>query len=1050
MPHPPATVQTRLDNIVASLGAAVTTFDVVSKSLKTPFLQPISNTLHSLLTIMQVKFRNSSFLLVFTETCQTVKRNQDECTQMLEQIHELLYAVIWVHVKSDTGGELSPMITLHKVHTFVEAEQEKSKIKQFFRQGEMRTLLKACHRGLDQALDVFKVQGAKILSDVADMQQHAQKTHQEVLELISALSEGNSECGSSISRVLSSSHNSSNSFSLLPSEPKIFHGRELEVSTIIQQLNQPIPRIAILGGGGMGKTTLARAILCHPEISAKYQQHRFFVACDAASSCVHLAALIGAHVGLKPGQDLTKPVIRYFSGSPPSLLILDNLETIWEPREWHADVEKFLALLEDIEHLVLIITMRGAERPANVRWTHPFLKPLKPLAQEAARKTFIDIVDDGYAVEDMDKILLLADNMPLAIDLIAHLVDYDGLESVMHHWETEKTSLLSEGHNKGSNLDLSISMSLESPRLASVPHACDLLSLLSMLPDGLSDIELLQTQFPIENILACKAALLRTSLAYIDDQKRLKALVPIREYMQKMHPPIAHMIQPLMKHFIHLLEIHSTYHGTVSSPAIVARIALNLANIQNVLIDGLKQDNPDLVSTIECACQFERFIRQTGHGPGQLIHQIQKVLPQPRDYRLEVYFILALLGQKVGNEEDVVNQAIKCLPHLDDPDLKSGNTNRQSDLLATLASLKWQTGAYSTAQEHASESQRLAKISGNLFCEAWALHVECGCWYALGNYNHSMLLANRARNLLSLCAMSGGELDLATLNDQAEIHLLKSEYVEARGIRTQILWTAPIEQNQYHHALTLLNISQIDIELGTLSDGVYRNIDTAKQLFSCMQYSMGFIWCDMIMAALNVNQGDLLKARSLFQICLESAWGKETEAISYCLEKLGNASLWLAVDHASYHWTVTFLVHSLKLKQKLEIHKALQFLGDVYLANGDQETAVSLFTVALEGFTKMDVHCSRAECILRLGDISELHGDLSKAAELWKTARPLFERSSQAKQIGHIDERLARMSNLLEHHSDPFIQLSALNALTTLERMHVERKDDIQLTLIPT
>ncbi|KAJ7466408.1 hypothetical protein FB451DRAFT_1485304, partial [Mycena latifolia] len=356
---------------------------------------------------------------------------------------------------------------------------------------------------------------------------------------------------------------------------------------IMQQLNQPIPRVAILGGGGMGKTSLARAILHHPEITAKYQQCRFFVAGDAASSSVHLASLIGAHVGLKPGQDLRQPVVQYFACSPPSLLILDNLETIWEPRESRADVEKFLALLEDIEQLALIITMRGTERPANIRWTRPFFEPLKPLAQDAARRTFIDIVDDGYAVEDIDKILLLADNMPLAIDLIAHLVDYDGFDSVMHHWETERTSLLSDGHNKGSNLELSISLSLESPRLASVHHARELLSLLSMLPDGLSDVELQQSKLPVQSVLACKAALICTSLAYTDDEKRLKALVPIREYMQKMHPPLAAMVQPLRQHFSQLLEVYENYHGTASNPEIVARITLNFTNIQNALVKGL-------------------------------------------------------------------------------------------------------------------------------------------------------------------------------------------------------------------------------------------------------------------------------------------------------------------------------------------------------------------------------------------------------------------------------------------------------------------------------
>ncbi|KAJ7829606.1 P-loop containing nucleoside triphosphate hydrolase protein, partial [Mycena leptocephala] len=333
----------------------------------------------------------------------------------------------------------------------------------------------------------------------------------------------------------------------LPSEPKIFHGRDSELSDILHLFSQGKPRIAILGAGGMGKTSLARAVIHHTEITERYNQHRFFVACDPAATQVELAALIGAHVGLKPEKDLTRPVIQYFSSSSDCLLILDNLETLWDPVESRGKIEEFLSLLTSVDHLALVITMRGAERPAKVAWTHPFLPTLKSLEQDAARQTFIDIADSTHDPKEVDKVLSLTDNMPLAINLVAHLVDSEGCAHVLSRWEEEKTSLISDGNNRRSNLDLSISLSLSSPRLN--PHSKDLLSLLSMLPDGLSDVELVQSKLPIDNILSCKATLVGTALAYSDEHKQLKILVPIREYMQKIQPPGNHLIRPLLKHF---------------------------------------------------------------------------------------------------------------------------------------------------------------------------------------------------------------------------------------------------------------------------------------------------------------------------------------------------------------------------------------------------------------------------------------------------------------------------------------------------------------------
>jgi hypothetical protein len=113
----------------------------------------------------------------------------------------------------------------------------------------------------------------------------------------------------------------------------------------------------------MGKTSLARAVLHHEDVTSRYGQHCFYVACDSATTKVELAALIGAQLGLKPGKDLTRPVLRYFSSASPVLLILDNLETLWEPVESRDETEEFLIQLTDLNHLALMVCICPVYKP---------------------------------------------------------------------------------------------------------------------------------------------------------------------------------------------------------------------------------------------------------------------------------------------------------------------------------------------------------------------------------------------------------------------------------------------------------------------------------------------------------------------------------------------------------------------------------------------------------------------------------------------------------------------------------------------------------------
>jgi hypothetical protein len=253
-------------------------------------------------------------------------------------------------------------------------------------------------------------------------------------------------------------------------------------------------------------------------------------------------------------------------------------------------------------------------------------------------------------------------------------VDVEGCSSVLSRWETERTSVISEGYDKKSNLDVSVSLSLSSPRIKAVPQAQELLSLLSMLPDGLSDVELLQSKLPIVDIRNCKTTLIQTALAYLDDKKQLKALVPIREYMRKFHPPRNKLLKPLFKHFHELLELHKDFGGTEMISATVRQISSNLANIQGLLQNKLQKGHPDLTDNVLSALYLNHFTRLTGQGTIPVLGQLHKILPHPCDHQLEASLIVEHFGSShivpISDPETLVAQALEHFEHFEDSDLK--------------------------------------------------------------------------------------------------------------------------------------------------------------------------------------------------------------------------------------------------------------------------------------------------------------------------------------------------------------------------------------------
>ncbi|KAJ7717786.1 hypothetical protein B0H16DRAFT_1610248, partial [Mycena metata] len=151
MARRPTAAEVRINNITACLTpqAVLALLNDLNDVFEPPFIKPIFRTTQALLSGLQ-----------------NVKTKKNQCFRLVERIHQVLYTIIYLHLRSETVGSLSPAtledvstfaVTLQKIYTFIEIQQHGNKIKQFFRQGKVDGLLRDCFAGLDHTLEVFKV-----------------------------------------------------------------------------------------------------------------------------------------------------------------------------------------------------------------------------------------------------------------------------------------------------------------------------------------------------------------------------------------------------------------------------------------------------------------------------------------------------------------------------------------------------------------------------------------------------------------------------------------------------------------------------------------------------------------------------------------------------------------------------------------------------------------------------------------------------------------------------------------------------------------------------
>ena len=640
-----------------------------------------------------------------------------------------------------------------------------------------------------------------------------------------------------------------------PPPPRDFFGRDELIEKIICLAENFTP-FALIGTGGIGKTSITLTVLHDSRVKQRFGDNRRFIRCDQfPTSLTHflrrLSKVIGA--GIENPEDLTP--LRPFLSSKEMFIILDNAESILDPQV--TDAQEIYAAVEELsqfDNICLGVTSRISTIPPACETLD-----IPTLSVDAARDAFYRIYKNGERSDPISDILSQLDFHPLSITLLATVAHHNRWDAnrLTKEWEIQRTDALRTHHNK--SLAATIELSLASPMFQELgPDAYALLEVVAFFPQGVDEGNL-NWLFPtVSNIRTIFNRFHVLSLTYRSNGFTTM-LAPLRDHLSPKDPKSSQLLCVTKDRYFGRLSV-GIYPG---KPGFEGARWIKSEDVNTEhLLDVFTTIDGDSNGVWDVCSYFMEHLQW--HKPRLvLLGPKIEALPDAHPSKPRCLSCLAYLFVSVGNFTECKRLLIHTLKFW----REQGDDLGIAQTLGYLSITNHVLGLHEEGMQQAKEASEIYEQLDDIFGQAIALRsLACSLYCvqqldaaeeaALQSINH--LSDGADESLVCQCHRLLGGIH----SSKGEIEKAINHFEEALGIASSFDWHD--EQSWIHLSLAKLFLNQ-----GRFNDS-HAHIEHAKSHAINNAYIAGRVmglhaWCCYKQRRFREARSEVMRAVNTFE-----------------------------------------------------------------------------------------------------------------------------------------------------------------------------------------